>query len=141
MDHYNSDEEASDDNSDLLPILLLLLLHRPSYYNRVPTNRRWTSQEVVDDLLNCGNPICIHNQLRMQLDTFVQLRDWLILNIELKSSRFVSIEEKLLIFIYIASTGASNQATQERFNRSPAVISWYIFYSNSYSNSYILTIY
>jgi hypothetical protein len=108
MDHYNSDEEASDDNSDLLPILLLLLLHRPSYHNRVPTNRRWTGQEVVDDLLNCGNPIRIHNQLHMQLDTFVQLRDWLILNTELKSSRFVSIEEKLLIFIYIASTGASN---------------------------------
>jgi hypothetical protein len=62
----------------------------------------------------------------MQLDTFLHLRDWLLINTELKSSRDTSIEEKLVIFIYIASTGASNRAAQERFNRSAGAISLYV---------------
>jgi hypothetical protein len=62
---------AFDDNSDiLLPVLLLLLLRRRHRQPPTPSNRRWTGQEVVDNLLNCGNAIRIHNQLRMQLETF-----------------------------------------------------------------------
>jgi len=59
----------------------------------------------------------------MQLDTFNQLRDWLMNNTKLNSSRYISIEEKLLIFIYIASTSASNRVAQERFNCSADTIS------------------
>ena len=92
----------------------------------MPSNRRWTCQEVVEDLLDCGNPTRIHSQLRMQLDTFLHLRDWLLINTELKSSRDTSIKEKLVIFIYITSTSTLNQAAQERFNRSVGVISLYI---------------
>jgi hypothetical protein len=134
MGHHDSDTDSDtsmeDDIPPLLPLLLLALFQRRPR----TTNRRWTGQEVVDDLLNCGNPTRIHNQLRMELGTFFQLRDWLVLNTALKdsspeSSRFVSVEEKLLIFVYIASTGASNRATQERFNRAPSMISRYILIS------------
>ena len=123
MDHHNSD---SDNQSVILSLLLILILQRHHRCPPTPSNRRWTSQEVVDDLLNCGNPTRIHNQLRMQLDTFFHLRDWLVINTGLKSSRNTSIEEKLLIFIYIASTGASNRAAQERFNRGARVVSLYV---------------
>ncbi len=123
MDYHNSD---SDNQTVILSLLLFLMLQQRHRYPPMPSNRGWTGQEVVDDLLNCGNPIRIHNQLRMQLDTFFHLRDWLVINTELKSSRNTSIEEKLLIFIYIASTGASNQAAQERFNRGARVVSLYV---------------
>jgi hypothetical protein len=46
----------------------------------MPSHCRWTGQEVVNNLLNCGSPTRIHNQLRMKLDTFYQLRNWLLLN-------------------------------------------------------------
>jgi len=128
MDHHNSD---SDNQSVILSLLLILILQRHHRRPPTPSNRRWTGQEVVDDLLNCGNPIRIHNQLRMQLDTFFHLRDWLVINTGLKSSRNTSIEEKLLIFIYIASTGTSNRATQERFNCGARVVSLYV--TTSYS--------
>jgi hypothetical protein len=116
MDYHNSDD--SDDNSHtiVLSALLVLLLHEPCRCLPTPSNRRWTCHEIVEDLLSCGNPTCIHNQLQMQLDTFFHLQDWLETNTELKSSRDTSIEEKLVIFIYIASTSVSNQAAQERFN-------------------------
>lgn len=118
----------SDDNSQpiVLSALLLLLLQQRHRRLLMPSNRRWTCHEVVEDLLDCGNPTRIHSQLRMQLDTFLHLRDWLLINTELKSSRDTSIEEKLVIFIYIASTGASNRAAQERFNRSAGAISLYV---------------
>ena len=59
----------------------------------------------------------------MQLATFYSLRDWLVNNTKLKDSRKVSIEEKLVTFIYIASTEASNRQAQEQFNCSAQTIS------------------
>jgi hypothetical protein len=60
MDHHNSD---SDNQSVILSLLLFLILQRRHRRPPTPSNRGWTSQEVVNDLLNCGNPIHIHNQL------------------------------------------------------------------------------
>ena len=81
---------------------------------------------MVDNLLNCGSITRIHNQLQIQLAIFFQLCDWLVVNTDLKSSIYISIKEKLLIFIFITSIGASNQATQERFNHGTQIISLYI---------------
>jgi hypothetical protein len=120
MEHHNSNDSSK---TIVLSALLILLLQQRQRHLPTPSNRRWSCQEVVDDLLNCGNSTRIHNQLRMQLDTFLHLRNWLAINTGLKSSRDTSIEEKLVIFIYIASTGASNRATQERFNRSARSVS------------------
>ncbi len=120
MEHHNSNDSSK---TIVLSALLLLLLQSRQRRLPTPSNRRWSCQEVVDDLLNCGNSTRIHNQLRIQLDTFLHLRNWLVINTGLKSSRDTSIEEKLVIFIYIASTGASNRATQERFNRSARSVS------------------
>jgi hypothetical protein len=87
------------------------------------TKRLWTGSEYVNNLLNCGNLTRIHNILRMNLETFYLLRDWLVSNTKLKSSRKVAVEEKLLIFITIASTGLSNRRIQEQFNRGAHTIS------------------
>jgi hypothetical protein len=130
-DSANEDEIKAIDNVPLC-LLLLVLLHRRRRLRAIPTptHRQWTGQEITSSLLNCGSPTRIHNALRMQLDTFYLLRDWLLLNTNLQNSiygsRSVSIEEKIMIFIFIASTGASNRATQERFNRSPSTISQYV---------------
>lgn len=126
MDHHHINGSDGDIQSAILPLILLLLLQRRHRRPPTPSNRGWNGQEVVDNLLNCGNPIRIHNQLRMKVDTFFHLRDWLVINTRLKSSRNTSIEEKLLIFIYITSTGASNRAAQERFNRGARAVSLYV---------------
>jgi hypothetical protein len=114
--------ESSDDDDWLIPVLVATVLSAQGK-QRLQSNRCTTGQEWVDDVLNCGNDKRIRNQLRMQLNTFSSLRDWLCINTTLHSSRWVSIEEKLFIFIWITSSRLSNRSAQERFNRSPSVIS------------------
>ncbi|MEA2203173.1 MAG: hypothetical protein QOI89_3958 [Solirubrobacteraceae bacterium] len=123
MDHYNGNNSVGLNQTIVLSAILLLLLQQRNRHPPTPSNRRWTCQEVVDDLLNCGNSTRIHNQLRMQLETFFQLRDWLVTNTKLRSSRGTSVEVKLVIFIYITSNGASNRVAQERFNRGARSVS------------------
>ena len=104
MDYPDSSGSSDSDNDDwVLPILLILVAHQREQ-PRIATNRLWTGPEYVNNLLNCGNLTRIHNILRMNLETFYLLRDWLVSNTKLKSSRKVAVEEKLLIFITIASS-------------------------------------
>ena len=124
MDDYDS--ENDEPYAWVLPVLLLATIYRPQQL-WIPSNRSYTGQEYIDDLLNCGSDIRICNQLRMQLETFNQLRNWLYNNSKLKDSRYISIEEKLLIFIYIAKSGSSNRAAQEQFNHGPETISKWEF--------------
>jgi hypothetical protein len=82
--HYDSANEDEIEAIDNVPLclLLLVLLHRRRRLRAIPTptHRQWTGQEITSSLLNCGSPTRIHNALRMQLDTFYLLRDWLLLN-------------------------------------------------------------
>ena len=82
MDYSDSDSDS--DTQSLLPVFLLALLA----HQRQPQalNRTWTGQEYVDNVLNCGNLTCIPSILRMNLETFNQLRNWLVNNTKLKSS-------------------------------------------------------
>jgi hypothetical protein len=115
--------DSSDSDIDWMLPLLLLSTFCPRRQPRIASNRLYSSQEYIDNLLNCGNDVRIQDQLRMRLNTFYSLRDWLVNNTKLQGSRKVSIEEKLVTFIYIASTGASNRQAQERFNRGAWTIS------------------
>jgi hypothetical protein len=79
MDDSDDDIQSSDNEIDSLVLAALLLATVYSQRRlRIPSNRLYTSQEYVDDLLNCGNDIRIRNQLRMKLMTFNMLRDWLV---------------------------------------------------------------
>jgi hypothetical protein len=92
--------------------------------------RRWKNAllggEYVDELLNSDHPNRIHAVLRMQLDTFYALRDWMLINTRLKTSKNVTVEEKLMIFLHITTRPASNRDTQERFSQSSDTISSYL---------------
>jgi hypothetical protein len=117
----SSDSDTDDENPWLVPLIVAVAIYQQQ--RRIGSNRLWTGQEYTDNLLNCGNSIRIRNQLRMELDTFYQLRDWLVGNTKLDSSQGVSVEERLVIFIFITSSGASNRKAQEQFNRSSWTIS------------------
>ena len=83
-------------------------------------------RDYVQELLNCGNQKRCFEVLRMSLSTFQALVNWLGINTELKSSRKQTgpqIEEKVMIFLYIISRGASSRDTTERFSYSRRAIS------------------
>jgi hypothetical protein len=122
MDNDELLQLDKDDTDDwILPVLLIVYI-LTQRQPRLRTNRSNTGQGYVDNLLNCRNPNRIHTQLRMHLETFYLLRDWLEDNTNLGPCH-ISIKEKLLIFIFICSSGVPNRDAQEHFNRGPRVIS------------------
>ena len=79
MDDSDTDIDdvlSSDDDSNTWTVCALLLAV-PGHLQllRMPSNRTFSGQDYVDDVLNCGNNIRIHTQLRMKLATFYLLRD------------------------------------------------------------------
>jgi hypothetical protein len=122
----DSDSSATSNSDDELPSWVapvLLLLIKDQQQGPCSNNRSRSGQTFVNDLLNCGNPNRIRTVLRMRLDTFLALRDWLVENTALQSSRYVTVEEKLFIFIWIAKSNVSNRDTAEQFDRSGWTIS------------------
>jgi hypothetical protein len=84
------------------------------------------NSSYVQDLLTIAHPQRCWDVLRMTIVTFYALRDWLLANTSLKSSRKkggLSIEEKLVIFLYIVAHSASVRDACERFSYSTKTIS------------------
>jgi len=96
------------------------------------------SREYIKELLGSNHPERVFQVLRIQLATFYSLRDWLLNNTSLEGDNIindrikghgkrVSIEEKIIIFLYIITRAASNHDTSEKLSRSGNTISRYIF--------------
>jgi hypothetical protein len=125
-----------DDFDDEI-FFLLAYRRRRDYQERQRVHTGQSGHDYIQELLDSAHPERISHVLRMQLDTFYALRDWLVANTALKGDsivhnrrirgrgRQVSIEEKLVIFLHIISRGASNRDAGERFSRSNNTISWY----------------
>jgi hypothetical protein len=79
--------------------------------------------DYVEELLESANIERIQQVFRMQLGTFISLREWLLAHTKLKPSDVVSVDEKLAIFLYIVTRPASNRDAQERFSHSGETIS------------------
>lgn len=99
----------------------------PFVFNRSPPKPMRTSEvsgaEYIYDVMYCGNPRRIQEILRMKLEVFQSLCIELENNTSLSASRFVNIEEKVAIFLWIVARSASNRDTQERFQHSGETIS------------------
>jgi hypothetical protein len=69
--------------------------------------KRWDTalpgEKYVKKLLNSNHPKRIQAALRMKLNTFYALRDWLLANTNLKDSKTITVEEKLIIFLHITT--------------------------------------
>ncbi|XP_031108447.1 uncharacterized protein LOC116012916, partial [Ipomoea triloba] len=78
-------------------------------------------QEWMREVLN-GHPIRCVNAFRMDSALFKQLCEDLYSKYELRSTRNMSIVEKVGIFIYTLAMGASNRDVGERFQRSGETI-------------------
>ena len=65
---------------------------------RMRTSMR--GHDYIHELLKSGNHERIHQVLRMRYDTFMALRDWLRAHTALKSTKEMTVEEKLAIFCW-----------------------------------------
>jgi hypothetical protein len=116
-----------DDFDDILLLLACKRRYKDQERQRVHTGQ--SGKDYIKELFNSAHPDRVYHVLRMQLDTFYTLRDWLVANTDITGTSItrnqrrrgrgseVSLEEKLVIFIYIISKGASNRDASERFSR------------------------
>jgi hypothetical protein len=100
------------EEEDLITELYISILssHCESYLDKRP-NRTSTAnrRDRITELLASVHPVRIHEVLRINLEAFQALATFCKEHTELKASRWVSIKEKLAIFLYISGTGASNR--------------------------------
>jgi hypothetical protein len=67
-------------------------------------------KKYVNDLLNCNHESRIYRVLRMKLETFYALQDWLKQKAGVTDSRKgVTVEEKLVMFLWTVNNGASTR--------------------------------
>jgi len=87
----------------------------------------WRDSHKTKNLLLCNNSRRYQEQLRMSFEIFSELIEFCIDQTELRSSKHVSIEEKIYIFLYIVGQPASNRHVQEEFSKSGQTVSRYVF--------------
>jgi hypothetical protein len=90
-------------------------IDRTPYHTSILTGEAW-----VQELLT-GHPRRIRNELGVYRQTFSTLVETL-RDIGIQSSRYVTIEEQVAIFLYTVVTGLSSTHVGERFQRSPGTI-------------------
>ena len=88
-----------------------------------------TGQEWLDELL-IGHPKRFYASMGMHKHVFRELLRELI-KVGLHDTRYVSSEEQLGIFLYLAVTGVAQRHLEERFQRSPDTISKCVSTENS----------
>lgn len=83
----------------------------------------WRGHHKTFNLLNCHHSHRYQEQLRMPIDAFQELIKFCLQHTELRSSKHVTIEEKVYIFLYIVGQPASNRSIQEEFVKSGETVS------------------
>lgn len=87
----NTESDSSDtlfDDEILLVVAVasLIATEQQQQSTSIPFNRQTSGVAYTIDILTCGSDERIHRELRMTLNTFHLLRDWLLANTVLKSS-------------------------------------------------------
>lgn len=99
----------------IIQVICALYVKQP-YHTSILSGEGW-----VQELLN-GHPKRIRCELGVTKEVFIQLIHEF-KTMGHRSSRFVSLEEQLAIFLYISVTGLTVRHVGERFQRSNATIS------------------
>jgi hypothetical protein len=73
------------------------------------------AQQYLAELLNCGHSERIKSALRMSLDTFISLCNWLVKYTQLKASMHITLELKVAVFLMITTRPASQRDVMDRY--------------------------
>jgi hypothetical protein len=80
-------------------------------------------EAYIQELLSQAHPQRFQEVLRMPVNTFIELASFYRSHTSLGSSRSISVEQKLAMFLFSIGRGASNRVVQEAFQHSSETIS------------------
>ncbi|KAL4018331.1 hypothetical protein IC575_021922 [Cucumis melo] len=124
-DNHSDDDFYSDDDDDGIFILFTLVymsLHRIQSSKQPCRTSALRGHDYVIELLN-GNDSSCFDCFRMKRITFIRFCEDLKSKTNLKSSRYLTVQEKVSIFLLIISHNESNHIAVERFQYSSHTIS------------------
>jgi hypothetical protein len=104
-------------------IAIILALYTHLYFLKTPVRTSIRTGEIFTNEILNAHPRRVHEVLRMPITTFLDLRDWLEDRHLLRSSRGVTVEEQLMIFLWIVGHNGSNRDAQDLFQHSGETIS------------------
>ena len=82
----------------------------------------WTGQQFTEEILRAHLPwVC--QVIRIPITIFLDLRDWVVERGLLRSTRYVSVEEQLMMFLWMIGHGATNGEVCEQFQHAGDTVS------------------
>jgi hypothetical protein len=106
---------------EILLLMLLLLKTKRKAHRRRRTPRLRHSQVLLDEWRR--QPNTLHRYLGCSNETFDQLVNWVRRNSRLDTTRFMTLDEKVAIFLFIVRFGATQADAQAVFKRAKSTIS------------------
>ncbi len=106
---------------DIIPVIVIGAVQATRPEN-TPRNTGQPGREYLYELLQ-SSPKRIYEVLRMQKQTFLELCEWLEHNTTLQSSRYITIQEQVAMFLWTINFSASNRQVMERFQHSGQTVS------------------
>ncbi|KAF7143993.1 hypothetical protein RHSIM_Rhsim05G0142800 [Rhododendron simsii] len=107
-------------------ILIIKILRKKRIGRRPDTDSMLTGPRYMKELVT-GNPAHCQEMLRMKIEAFIsmchhfRIRGWL------QNSRYISVEEKVAMFLIALSHNIRNRFVKRRFNHSTQTIHRYFY--------------
>jgi hypothetical protein len=115
----------STDMIILLSFILTVLYYHETRFNLKPTARNPNQgRKTVSEWLE--RPVLLRIGTGLHLHTFQELCAWIRAHTRLDDTRYMSLKEKLTIFLHICHTGEGFENIKIVFNRSKETISRYV---------------
>jgi hypothetical protein len=93
-------------------LILVFYYQRSLLRNPIRTSIR-TGKIFTEEILNAHPRRVLEFLVRMPMTTFLDLRDWMSQDTNLRATRSVSLEEQLMCFLWIIGHNSSNREAQE----------------------------
>ena len=103
-------------------LIYILILAASQYAERKKRGEYLSGADFLKQLTESESTTRMRSNLRMRLDTFTALHNWLLAKTKLRSARRSDSAEKLGVFLYTIGHGAHNRELQERFSHSGETI-------------------
>ena len=108
----------------ILCVISVIQYYADTYYHKTPCRiSNLSGEQYVESLIQQHHTRRIQEIFRMPLYTFLQLEIWLKEYTHLQSSRHITVNEKLAMFLAITGHGTTNRGIQERFQHSGETVS------------------
>ena len=122
VNHFEDFDSDDDDDICIIFTLLHMSLHKIHSSKQPCRTSALREHDYVIELLNENDSRCF-DCFRMKGVTFVRFCEYLKSKINLKASRYLTVQEKVTIFLLIISYNESNRITAERFQHPGHTIS------------------